>query len=151
MLRLGLVDEAAWAVREATKALQQAQADLRESITAFRTADAGPEQWAEGLRQFVQLYERQWGIQCELRIGEGVAEACGAIARVELARILQEALTNVRKHANAKRVAVTILIEGGIVVARVVDWGRGFDPTGCSRDITACLRCASGRRASAAS
>ena len=117
MLRLGLVDEATWAIGQASKAMQHAQADLRESIVAFRTASVEPEQWAESLRQFVHLYERQWGIRCELSIGEGVAKACGAKGRVELARILQEALTNVREHADTKRVAVSIVFEEGVVTA----------------------------------
>ncbi len=86
MLRLGRFDEATWAMGQASIAMQQARADLRESIVAFRTTCVEPQQWAESLRQFVNLYERQWGIGCDLRIGEGVAEACGAKGRVELAR-----------------------------------------------------------------
>jgi PAS domain S-box-containing protein len=45
-----------------------------------------------------------------------------------LFRVVQEALTNVRKHAHARRVAVTIERRGNSVHLEVRDWGRGFSP-----------------------
>ncbi len=42
-------------------------------------------------------------------------------------RIIQEALTNVVKHANATHVEVSLAREGGIVSASVIDNGRGFN------------------------
>ena len=47
---------------------------------------------------------------------------------VELAlyRIIHEALTNVRKHANTDRVSVELRQYGAEVVVQVRDWGRGF-------------------------
>jgi PAS domain S-box-containing protein len=47
--------------------------------------------------------------------------------RVIMYRIAQEALHNVRKHAQAGHVTVTIEEEGGGVQLRIVDDGRGFD------------------------
>ena len=51
-------------------------------------------------------------------------------AGVELAayRIVQEALTNVRKHAGAGRVRVELARGGGELRLRVADDGVGFDP-----------------------
>jgi signal transduction histidine kinase len=43
-------------------------------------------------------------------------------------RILQEALTNVAKHAAASRVQVRLEEEGALVRMIVRDDGRGFDP-----------------------
>lgn len=43
-------------------------------------------------------------------------------------RIAQEALTNVRKHADARRVRVTLDRLGDRARLCVRDWGRGFDP-----------------------
>ncbi|MFM9024841.1 MAG: PAS domain-containing sensor histidine kinase [Planctomycetaceae bacterium] len=43
-------------------------------------------------------------------------------------RIVQEALTNVRKHAAARHVSVTLQSVADRVLVRVVDDGRGFDP-----------------------
>jgi signal transduction histidine kinase len=45
-----------------------------------------------------------------------------------LYRIVQEALTNVIKHANAKTVSVTLTRQGDRVAVVIEDDGRGFDP-----------------------
>jgi signal transduction histidine kinase len=44
-----------------------------------------------------------------------------------LYRIAQEALTNVRKHARASRVEVSLAQEDGSLCLRIVDDGRGFE------------------------
>ena len=45
-----------------------------------------------------------------------------------LYRIVQEALTNIVKHANAGRVSIVVTQRAGSVGAIVEDDGRGFDP-----------------------
>jgi PAS domain S-box-containing protein len=49
-------------------------------------------------------------------------------AETALFRIAQEALTNVRKHADTRRVRVTLDRLGNRARLGVRDWGRGFDP-----------------------
>ncbi|MGZ8218430.1 ATP-binding protein [Methylomagnum sp.] len=53
-------------------------------------------------------------------------------ARIHLFRIVQEALTNVVKHAEARRVSIQLGLEGGganaDIVLRIGDDGRGFSP-----------------------
>jgi len=60
-----------------------------------------------------------------------VALSPGAAAQVF--RIVQEALTNVRKHADARRATVTLDVDGSNLVIRVVDDGRGFASSGSAR------------------
>ena len=50
------------------------------------------------------------------------------LANVSLYRFLQEALTNVAKHAGAERTVVKLLHDAEAVVLSVEDNGRGFDP-----------------------
>jgi signal transduction histidine kinase len=45
---------------------------------------------------------------------------------INLFRVAQEALNNVRKHAGTERVRVTIGHYEGIVRLEIKDWGRGF-------------------------
>jgi signal transduction histidine kinase len=45
-----------------------------------------------------------------------------------LFRVMQEALSNVRKHAHSQRVAITLMRRGPSVHLEVRDWGRGFRP-----------------------
>lgn len=44
----------------------------------------------------------------------------------ELTRTVQEALTNVRRHAGAKHVRIKLGVEGDLAFAEVSDDGRGF-------------------------
>jgi signal transduction histidine kinase len=46
----------------------------------------------------------------------------------EIVRIVQEALTNVRRHSGAGHVRVEVGVEGEALYAEVRDDGRGFDP-----------------------
>jgi signal transduction histidine kinase len=48
--------------------------------------------------------------------------------RLLVYRIAQEALVNVRKHADAKHVRIDLEARGGGVLVRIKDDGRGFDP-----------------------
>ncbi|MCA9848517.1 MAG: histidine kinase, partial [Dehalococcoidia bacterium] len=43
-------------------------------------------------------------------------------------RIVQEALANVRRHAGARAVSVTVAAQAGELLLSVDDDGRGFDP-----------------------
>jgi signal transduction histidine kinase len=47
---------------------------------------------------------------------------------VDVLRVLQEALTNARRHSGAGSVEVRLRTENQEVLAEVVDDGRGFDP-----------------------
>ncbi len=70
---------------------------------------------------------RQSGIQAELKV---VNEPRRLPPETELVlfRIIQEALSNVRKHANASQVEVVVEFDEGQVKVRIRDNGRGFDP-----------------------
>lgn len=58
-------------------------------------------------------------------------EALDPAASTQLVRITQEALTNVRKHADATRVDVTVeAVPGDEIVVTIADDGRGFDAHG---------------------
>jgi signal transduction histidine kinase len=46
----------------------------------------------------------------------------------EFLRVVQEALTNARRHSGAKNVRVSLRAEGDDLVAEVADDGRGYGP-----------------------
>ena len=83
------------------------------------------------LPQAIERVVEQWAgasqIEARARI---TGEACPLPAGVEVAllRAVQEALANVRKHALANRVSVTLSYMGDLVVLDVQDDGAGFDP-----------------------
>ena len=78
--------------------------------------------------QIEELRARGYEAGYEETLGEA---RLPATLETALFRVAQEALTNVRKHAETDRVRVTLAHRAdGIVRLEVRDWGRGFDPTG---------------------
>jgi signal transduction histidine kinase len=75
-------------------------------------------------------HNRQAASECntELVIEEGFPQELPAEVSVELVRVLQEALTNARRHSGARNVEVGLRMEGEVLVAGVIDDGRGFGP-----------------------
>ncbi|KIP17353.1 histidine kinase [Burkholderia ubonensis] len=72
----------------------------------------------------VNDFTDRYGIDVERRIDPGDTTFTG-IGATTLFRIVQEALTNVARHANATAVVLTLCIEGGCCMLRVADNGRG--------------------------
>jgi signal transduction histidine kinase len=60
----------------------------------------------------------------------GLEDRLSDEVEVVVYRIIQEALTNVAKHANASHVEVSVARERNVVVASVTDDGLGFDVDG---------------------
>jgi len=88
---------------------------------------------ALGLADALQEQVRQWrrhfpDIDCDLRI-EGALAALPDPINIGLYRIVQEALTNVARHARASRVAIHLhRTDDGALRVGVTDNGVGFDP-----------------------
>lgn len=57
------------------------------------------------------------------------ADECGAEMATAVYRILQEALTNVARHASASRLSVTLQIENDALHLAIEDNGRGMHPS----------------------
>jgi PAS domain S-box-containing protein len=79
----------------------------------------------------VQNFTSRTGIACELAVGEGFQELPDPHATT-IFRVLQESLTNVAKHAQARRVEVALSEERDHMTLVVRDDGRGISPDGPS-------------------
>lgn len=82
---------------------------------------------AEAVRAYTQEALAHAGIRVVVRT-LGLADRLDPTRELVLYRVLQEALSNVAKHASATRVDVTIEQDDHAVVATVVDNGCGFVP-----------------------
>ena len=107
---------------------READTDIRESILGLRVALAGGGLWP-ALATYLSQYEQRYEIHTELgrpeRLGDG---AFDPLVEVQLLRIIQEALTNARKHSRARSVCVTFAAQDGRAQVMVQDDGCGFDP-----------------------
>lgn len=81
------------------------------------------------LQRFLGQYERTYGIHGELDMPAVFREkAFDPQVEVQLLRILQEALTNVRKHADSPNVRIAFAWDDGFARITIEDTGRGFSP-----------------------
>jgi signal transduction histidine kinase len=65
--------------------------------------------------------------ELQLDVEDGFPLTLSEKASQELTRIIQEALTNARRHSEARRVEVRLWLAGDLACAEVADDGRGFD------------------------
>ena len=105
---------------------REVYADVREAIVGLRTA---PQGLVPTIREYLTRLPRTNGCEVELRV-EGDAEgvALAPSTEIQLVRIVQEGLSNIRKHAGASRVQVIVEADEEAVGVQIVDDGHGFDP-----------------------
>ena len=110
---------------EVANAIDDALAEARNAIAAMRGgAESGP--LFDILERQVDDFSDRFAVRAELS-HEGPEPEIGPRERAELLRIVQEALTNVHKHADATVVRVSVA-SGEDLRILVADNGRGFHP-----------------------
>jgi two-component system sensor histidine kinase DegS len=111
------------------------QTELEQGLTDVRqlVADLDPPSilgnfgLVAGLRRYLERYEARTGIQLTIDV-RAITERLPATVEVAIFRIIQEALENVRRHAQASRVEVDIYEEDKCLVFSVTDDGVGLRP-----------------------
>ena len=82
----------------------------------------------DALGQYADERSAQCGVAVELQVHGLPVERLSAAVEATVYRVVQEAFTNVRKHAAASRVSLIAERRGGQLRVIVEDDGRGFDP-----------------------
>jgi len=130
-LRRGNTDEASVQLRELATAAREAYGDVRESIIDLRTLPEPHRSFAAVLEEYLARWKEQTGIGTQLTIDPDLTLATSA--ELQLVRIVQESLTNVRKHSKAKTATVDVRRREGTLSITITDDGLGFDQTSPSR------------------
>lgn len=112
-------------------AAREIYADVRESIIGLRSAATFGITMADSLRDYVDTWEAQCGIACRLHLESEMRLPTGA--ELQVLRIVQEALANVRKHSSARQADVRVEQSESRVRITVQDDGVGFTPTELGR------------------
>jgi PAS domain S-box-containing protein len=115
----------------------QTLAQIRELSLSLRPSLLDDLGLAPALRWYTNNYARRTGIAVRFE-ASGLDERLSPGIETALYRVVQEALTNVVRHADANGVTVQLQGTESKVVAVVQDDGRGFDPQARrGRDISA--------------
>jgi signal transduction histidine kinase len=112
---------------EVAGAIESALSEARQAILALRPAEGAP--FAQVLHRYVEDFADRFGIPADCE-ADGVGEGLPTRHQAELLRILQEALANVRRHADATRVRVRWEATELGARLQIIDNGRGFDAGG---------------------
>ena len=115
--------------RHIAQALRSARDNLAESrrvVWALRPRPLAEQPLPQALGELASRLAEETGLRAETVV-TGTARPLGAQVEEALLRIGQEALANVRKHAAASRVTVTLSYLDDVVTLDVQDDGVGFD------------------------
>ncbi len=128
LLSGGETDQANVRMQLLAKIAREAHVDVRGQITKLSMNIQPDEGFQGALRRFLEAFQRMYGIQAELILSQDQTTThLEPIAEVEMLRIIQEAFTNIRKHACANHVLVSLAAQSGELVVTIKDDGVGFD------------------------
>lgn len=121
------LNESRKTVHQLQEMVQEVQSEMRLMIYELRPLSLVANSFFEGITSLINLFRSRYhvDINCQLVGNEGNLDSQTQIA---LYRVLQEALNNTIKHAQASKVTVIIKIIGTKAEMKVQDNGRGFDP-----------------------
>ncbi|MBS1144516.1 MAG: hypothetical protein H6R14_1922 [Proteobacteria bacterium] len=125
-LRKGKVDEAMQTAGQLREGVQESYDDVRELLVHFRTR-VHQSDLDTAIQSTLEKFEGQTGIATEF-------DRVGAVStpvptdEIQIMHIVQESLSNIRKHAQASRVKVGVRRDAGRITIEIEDDGVGFDP-----------------------
>ena len=107
--------------------LRRTGEQLRSAIYDLRLGSEEHTPFVELLERLVDSHRAMVQCEIQLEVDDGVPTGSLGVAGVEILRILGEALTNARRHAQAEGVHVRMWGSSDRLWVEVSDDGRGFD------------------------
>jgi signal transduction histidine kinase len=128
LLATGRTEEARSRLDAMEGAARNVYGDVREAILGLRLSL--PRQGlVPTLRSYLEEYAPMSGAHLSLSADDHVETVeLPPEVEIQLVRIVQEALANVRKHARAAHATVRLALHDGVLAIEVADDGQGFDP-----------------------
>src|SRR5437016_7383218 len=111
------------AYQEATR---EALSNIREILYELRGDEDLGSEFMSRVRRLLERFEEKTGITASLSVSSGWPSRLAVQAAVNLYRVLEEALNNVRMHSGANAVAVSFQVcDGDLAVVSITDDGVG--------------------------
>jgi signal transduction histidine kinase len=134
LLATGRTDEAVAMVEQLEEAAREVYVDVREAILGLRATDQDDRHLVPRIKDYVDLFGRLADLKVHCAVDNGAAAAHLPVAvEIQVLRIVQEALSNVRKHAGATEARVRLRTTNGCLRVTVKDNGQGFDASSYER------------------
>jgi len=127
LLKKGETESAAEYLEKLIEVARGVDVDIRDSIQGMR-AELLEDGLLITLEKYIARYQKDHAIQTDLINSEIMAKnILTPMVEIQLFRIIQEALTNVRKHADASQVKIIFERLDSALCISVEDNGHGFD------------------------
>ncbi len=123
----GLSPEARRAAEAALASIDIGLGEARDAVATLRSSAHTDVGFGSLIRRSTEEYADRFGLRVEFQFDGDHDAHISPRTQAETLRILQEALTNVARHANATIVGVRLTIKEERIMLRVVDNGGGFD------------------------
>lgn len=120
-------DESRVRIQQAIQDLSQVMRDLRSYILGLRPERFREKDLIRGLEELARELRANTFLTVQFDVKEKVPELSEAHA-AEVLHIAQEALTNIRKHARARKVQMRLEQKNGQILLTIEDDGVGFEP-----------------------
>lgn len=107
--------------------IEAALGEIKTSLGTFRPPEFARRDLVSVLEGLILQHEEFTGCEVEFDVA-GAIPPVNLPIKIALYRVLQEALSNVYRHAGVERVVVRLSADAGQVRLEVIDEGRGFTP-----------------------
>ncbi len=126
-------DQTALACAEAiSETAERMYGDVRSLLRKLRPDTLDGLGLSAALRTHVETWQQRHRVPCELTTDASLGD-CGEQINIALYRLVQEGLTNIAKHADARKAAVALRRSETAVTLTIEDDGRGIESeTGAS-------------------
>ncbi len=127
LLLKGKTDQALGELRQMGDGVRGAFSDVREAIFSLRTTLEPERDLVSTLQEYIHEFSRNSDISVDLLAPEDQEIRLPPETQVQLVRVVQEALRNTRKYADASHATVRVAKDESGMTLSIEDDGDGFD------------------------
>jgi len=120
-------DKAREQINELKQLVKSSLQEIRRIIFDLRPMSLDDLGLVPTLQRYVATFIEETGIDVTLEVYDLNEAAVDKVIEVAVFRIIQEALSNIKKHSKATRAHIKLYIKNGFLMGRIVDNGIGFD------------------------
>lgn len=125
MIKDGEAEKARIGMEDVREAVTETYKAVRESLDHL-SMEVGSEQLDRVLKEYLEQFQNRYEIETKLEATDSIP-ALPELTQLQVVRIIQEALANVRKHSGATGVCVTLSGDRDRLTLSVKDNGVGFE------------------------
>ncbi len=121
-------DECLATINRTISLLEISLGDIRDLLGTFRAPEFAGSELPEIIEDIVIQHESFTSSTVKLDMRKPFPQSVSLQVKIAICRILQESLSNIRRHAGVENASVELRMEKNHIILEVSDQGRGFEP-----------------------